>query len=267
MPEYLSIDRQDNGVARLTLNNKDKGNRFNGTMVNELITALRELEEDHSLRALVITSSGNCFCQGADLEWVKEAQDHSPMPHLDPGSRIIDALHELDSFPRPVVARVNGDALGAGAGLLACSDIVIACESSKIAFHEVTNGLVPGAAAVYVSNVIGMHQAKRWLLTGETMDAAQAHDIGLVHITVPDEELDNAVNAQVDLLLHGGPRAQRETKSLLRQLSDKDKYQSPGYRTGFGSIFQRCLSSKEGKNGIQAAIDNELPRWAPEKKQ
>ena len=266
MSDYLSVDRLDHGVARLTLNNKDKGNRFDGTMVTELIEALRELEDDHSLRVLLVDSSGDDFCQGADLDWVKSSQDHPPMPHLDPGSRIVDALHELDSFPRPVVCKVNGEAMGAGAGILACSDIVIASNSTRIGFHEINYGLVPGAAAIFVSNAIGLHQAKRWLLTGEPLSGEQACNIGLVHIAVPDDELDKTVDEQIDLLLHGGPRAQRETKSLLRQLSDKDKYQSPGYRTGFGSIFQRCLSSKEGKNGIEAAINNVPPRWAPENK-
>jgi len=263
MSEYLSVDHLDNGVVQLTLNNKDKGNRFDNAMVNDLIETLRDLENDHALRVLLIASAGEDFCQGADLEWVKASQDHPPMPHLDPGSRIVDALHELDSFPRPVIIKVNGEAMGAGAGMLACSDIVIATESCRIGFHEINYGLVPGAAAIFLSNAIGMHQTKRWLLTGEPLNGKQAQEIGLVHIAAPEDKIDEVVNEQIDLLLHGGPRAQRETKSLLRQLSDKDKYQSPGYRTGFGSIFQRCLSSNEGKNGIDSAIKNELPRWVP----
>lgn len=265
MPEYLKLDYPREGVAQLTLTNESQENRFNGTMVKELIETLRELQEDHSLRVLVITSAGDCFCTGAELEWVKDAQEHSPMPHLDPGSRIVDALHELDIFPRPIIARVNGDAFGAGAGMLACCDVVVACESTKIGFPEITYGLVPGAAAIYVADLIGQHQAKRWLLTGETMDATKACDIGLVHVVVKDSELNSTLDKQLDLLLQGGPRAQRETKSLLRQLSDRDKYQSPGYRTAFGSIFQRCLSSKEGKSGIDSAMANQPPRWAPKK--
>jgi methylglutaconyl-CoA hydratase len=262
MPQYIKIDRPREHVVELTLSSPDKENRINSTMAKELVENLRELDDDASIRVLVLTGEGDIFCGGADVEWIREAQEHPTMPHLDPGSRIVDALHELDIFPRPMIAKVNGNAFGAGAGMLACSDIAIACESSKVAFQEVNFGMVPGAGAIFATKAIGLNQANRWLLTGEEMNAAKAQEIGLVHEVVADDQLDEEVNRQIDLLLKAGPRAQRETKKLLRELSERDKYQTPAYRTVFGHMFQRCLSSKEGKHGIEAVINNELPPWA-----
>lgn len=265
MPEYIKMSYPRDRVVELSLSSPGKENRINGQMVKELIDTLRELDDDPSVRVLVLTGEGDIFCGGADVEWIKEAQDHPTMPHLDPGSRIVDALHELDIFPRPVVAKVNGNAFGGAAGMLACSDIAIAAESSQVAFQEVTFGMVPGAAAVFAASAIGINQAKRWLLSGETMTAAKAQEIGLVHEVVADDQLDNEVNRQIDQLLKGGPKAQRETKQLLRQLSERDKYQSPGYRTTFGHVFQRCLSSNEGKRGIESVLNDEEAPWAVNK--
>jgi methylglutaconyl-CoA hydratase len=262
MPNYIKITHPQDHVVELTLANPEKENRLNGEMIKELIESLRELEEDTSLRVLVLTGEGDVFCGGADVDWIREAQDHPTMPHLDPGSRIVDALHELDIFPRPMIAKVNGDAFGGGASMLACSDIAIASESCQMGFQEITFGMVPGAAAVFASNAIGLNQSNRWLLTGETMSADKAQEIGLVHEVVADDQLDEEVNRQIELLLKGGPRAQRETKKLLRQLSERDKYQTPAYRTAFGHIFQRCLSSIEGKRGIEAFMNNEPTPWS-----
>ncbi len=265
MPQYIKIDHPRDHVVQLTLNSPGKENRINDTMIKELIENLRELAEDSSIRVLVLTGEGDVFCGGADVEWIKEAQERVSMPHLDPGSRIIDALHELDIFPRPMIARVNGNAFGAGAGMLACSDIAIAGESVRLAFQEVNFGMVPGAGAIFATKAIGLNQANRWLLTGEEMTAEKAQQIGLIHEVVSDDQLDGEVNRQIDLLLKAGPRAQRETKQLLRELSERDKYQTPAYRTVFGHMFQRCLSSKEGKHGIEAVMNNATPPWAVKK--
>jgi len=265
MPDLIKVSHPRERVVELSLSNPEKENRINGEMVKELIDTLRGLEDDGSTRVIVLTGEGDIFCGGADVDWIKEAQEHAILPHLDPGSRIIDALHELDIFPRPMIAKVNGNAFGAGAGMLACSDIAIATESSQVAFQEINFGMVPGAGAIFATKAIGLNQANRWLLTGEEMTAAKAQEIGLVHEVVADDQLDDEVNRQIDLLLNGGPKAQRETKQLLRELSERDKYQTPAYRTVFGHMFQRCLNSKEGKNGISAIINNEPPPWAPKK--
>lgn len=265
MPEFIKISHPRDRVVELSLSSPGKENRINGEMVKELIDTLRELEDDTSIRVMVLTGDGDIFCGGADVDWIKEAQEHPTMPHLDPGSRIVDALHELDIFPRPMIAKVNGNAFGAGAGMLACSDIAIAQESSQVAFQEINFGMVPGAGAIFATKAIGLNQANRWLLTGEAMTAAKAHEIGLVHEVVADDQLDEEVNRQIDLLLKGGPRAQRETKKLLRELSERDKYQTPAYRTVFGHMFQRCLSSKEGQHGIESVLNNEPPPWAVKK--
>jgi len=262
MPEFIKISHPRDRVVELSLSSPGEDNRINGEMVKELIDTLRELEDDTSIRVLVLTGDGDVFCGGADVDWIKDAQDHPTMPHLDPGSRIVDALHQLDIFPRPLIAKVNGNAFGVGAGMLACSDIAIAKQSSQVAFQEINFGMVPGAGAIFATKAIGLNQANRWLLTGETMTAKKAQEIGLVHEVVADDQLDVEVNRQIDLLMMGGPRAQRETKTLLRELSERDKYQTPAYRTVFGHMFQRCLSSKEGKHGIESVLNNEPPPWS-----
>ena len=266
MPEFIKVSHPRDRVVELSLSSPDNENRINDQMVRELIDKLREMEDDSSVRVLVLTGEGDIFCGGADVNWIKQAQEHPTMPHLDPGSRIVDALHELDIFPRPMIAKVNGNAFGAGAGMLACSDIAIAKASSQVAFQEINFGMVPGSGAIFATKAMGLNQANRWLLTGEAMNASKAQEIGLVHeVVADDDQLDEEVNRQIDLLLQGGPRAQRETKQLLRELSERDKYQTPAYRTVFGHMFQRCLSSKEGKHGIEAVLNNESPPWAVKK--
>ncbi len=257
MSDVLLIERSDNGVVRLVLNRPEAQNTFDRSLLMALRDAARELSKDDALRVIVITGAGNHFCGGADLQWVYEQQAKRLEPGKDPGSLINETMSWLSHLPVPVVAQVNGKASGAGAAILGCADVVLAGQSAVLSFPEVRVGLVPAVSAPFLINCVGIHQARRLLLSGESIDAETAQRLGLVHFMVPDATLQSAVDEQVGMLLEGGPHAQRETKTWLRQLTAHDQHESAAFQRVSGQLFRKCLASREAKAGIARLLGRE----------
>ena len=131
-----------------------------------------------------------------------------------------ELMQTLNELPKPTVARVNGAALGGGTGLVACCDIVVASAQATFGTTEVRLGLIPAVIGPYVLAAIGPRQARRLMLTGERISAAEAARIGLVHEVVPPDQLDRAVERVVGELLQGGPDAIAAAKRLIADLAD-----------------------------------------------
>ena len=254
-----SIDSR--GVATLTLNRPDKHNALDGQTMGELHAALVEVERDPAVRVVILTGAGASFCAGADIGHMRSMLGATEQQNVDDALVLARLLRKLDELERPVIARINGNVFGGGLGLVACADVAIAVDSAKFALTEVRLGIVPAAISPYVVAAIGGRQARRLFLTAAMFDAAEARDVQLVHGVAAADSLDAAVEAQVDLLLRGGPQALKAAKQLIRDVSadtDRDTLTDATAR-----LLAQLRVSPEGKEGLSAFLERRKPGWTP----
>lgn len=256
MAQYVSTERAG-AVATVTIRRPEVHNAFNEDVIAQLHAAFAALAGDAAVRAVVLAGEGRSFSAGADLDWMRRAAAFSESENARDAAALAAMLDAVAAFPRPVIARVQGAAFGGGAGLAAAADIAIAGESARFAFTEVRLGIVPATIARHVVRRIGAGQALALFLTGERIDAARAHAIGLVHRVAADDALDTAVRETLDALLAGGPEAQRAVKGLVRRVAGEDAALD-AYAAG---LIASVRASDEGREGIAAFLEKRPPRW------
>src|SRR5213595_3689548 len=159
----LRIER-DGHVLRITLAKPERRNAFDAALIAELTEAFADVGD---AQAVVLTGDGPSFCAGADVEWQRAAIDLSYDENVEDALRLYRMLEAVDSCPAPVVARVQGYALGGGSGLVACADVVIAAPDGTFGFTEVRLGIIPAVISPFVFSKIGTGAARRFFLTGE----------------------------------------------------------------------------------------------------
>lgn len=235
----LRVER-DQDVLRVTLARPERRNAFDAQLIADLTAAFSDVGE---ARAVVLTGEGETFCAGADIEWQRSAIDLSYDENVEDALKLYRMCEAIDVCRAPVVARIQGYALGGGSGLAACADIAVAASDATFGFTEVKLGIVPAVISPFVLPKIGQH-ARRYFLTGERFDAQTALRIGLVHEVT--DELDSTVQAIVDQLLSSGPKAARAAKDLIRERPD-------GRKTA--EIAARMRTSEEGQGRLRAFLD------------
>lgn len=213
--EILLTEVDARGVATLTLNRPAVHNAFNDELIARLHQAFSGLGADSKVRAIVLAGAGKSFCAGADLNWMKAMVGYSEAENLADSRRLADMLYAIHACPKPTVARVHGAALAGGVGLISACDIVVAAEHALFAITEVRLGLIPANIACYLIPTIGVHTMRRYAMTAERFDAAEARRIGLVDEVTPADSLDAAVARVVESLLAASPEALAECKKLI----------------------------------------------------
>ena len=245
----LRIDR-DGDLLRVTLARPEIRNAFDAALIAELSEAFVDVGK---ARAVLLAGDGPSFCAGADVEWMRASVDLDFDANVADANALRGMLEAIDRCPAPVVARVQGHALGGGAGLVACCDIAIAAESAVFAFSEVKLGIIPAVISPFALAKIGASAARRYFVTGERFDAATALRIGLVHEVAAD--LDAAVERVLAELWSAGPRAARHAKKLVLERPD-------GPETARRIAERR--TSDEGQEGLKAFLERCSPGWASE---
>ena len=244
----LRIER-DGDVLRITLARPETRNAFDATLITELSEAFVDVG---TARAVVLAGDGQSFCAGADIEWMRSSVD------LDHDTNVADAnalrrmLESIDSCPAPVVAVVQGHALGGGVGLVACADIALAEPSAVFAFSEVKLGIIPAVISPFALRKLGESAARRYFVTGERFDAHTAFRIGLVHEVTDD--LEARLTRVLTELRSAGPRAVRHAKRLVLD-------RPAGPETARRIAERRA--SDEGQEGLRAFLERRRPDWAP----
>ncbi|HSX21590.1 MAG TPA: enoyl-CoA hydratase-related protein [Gaiellaceae bacterium] len=242
----LQVER-DGSVLRITLARPDRRNAFDAELIRELAEAFVDVGR---VSAVVLAGEGASFSAGADVDWMRSSVDLSTEENVADANALRRMLEAIDNCPAPVVARVQGHALGGGAGLVAAADIAIAARDAVFAFSEVKLGIIPAVISPFALAKIGPGAARRYFLTGERFDAETAMRIGLVHEVADD--LDAAVERVVGELLTAGPQAVRWAKRLVRERPD-------GPETARWIAERRA--SDEGQEGLRAFLDKRKPRW------
>ncbi|HZT45490.1 MAG TPA: enoyl-CoA hydratase-related protein [Gaiellaceae bacterium] len=233
-------------MLRVTLARPDRRNAFDAQLIAELAETFVDVGRAH---AVVLAGEGPSFCAGADVEWMRASVGLSLEENVADANAMRQMFEAIDGCPAPVVARVQGHALGGGAGLVAAADIAIAEPGAVFAFSEVKLGIIPAVISPFTLTRIGPGAARRYFLTGERFDASTALRIGLVSEVA--EDLDAAVERAVGELRSAGPRAARWAKRLVRE--------RPGGPDTARWIAER-RTSDEGQEGLQAFLEKRAAR-------
>jgi len=257
----LRVER-DGPVARITLDRPEVRNAFDAELIGELRTTFDSMaaESPDALRGVVLSGAGSVFCAGADVEWMRSAIGMGVAENERDAAALHAMLAAVDRCPAPVIARVQGAALGGGMGLCAAADIVVATADATFGFTEAKLGIIPAVISPFVVAKIGESNARALFVTGQRFDAERALRIGLVHEVVADEgALDTRVDELLGELRSAGPTAARATKALVRELRALDP-EAARQHTIRHIAQQR--TSPEGQEGLGAFLDKRPPTWS-----
>ena len=258
MSQPLSLQREGT-VARLRLERPEVHNAFDDGLVAALTRTLDSLTAARDVRVLVLEGAGASFSAGADLHWMRGMAAATEAENREDALALARLMRTLDAMPMPTIARVHGAAFGGGVGLVACCDIAIGAPEAKFGLTESRLGLLPAVISPYVIAAIGARQARRYFATAEVFDAAEALRIGLLHQVVAAEDLDAAVQRQLDLLARAAPLAASQAKSLVRRVAAGGDGESIDVANA--ELIGRLRVSPEGQEGLSAFLDKRKPAW------
>jgi methylglutaconyl-CoA hydratase len=249
-------------VAIVWMAREKMRNAFNETMIAELRAAFERLGADAGVRAIVLAGRGPAFCAGADLDWMRRMSAYSPEENRRDARQLAEMLRAIHDCPKPTIARVHGDAFAGGMGLLAACDIAFAASSAGFCLSETKLGLIPATISPYVIGAIGRNAARRYLLTAEKFDAAEAFRIGLVHDIAPPEALDGKVNETLGALMLTSADAVRDAKRLVREVAGRPV--DDGLVADTAERIAVIRASDDGREGVRAFLEKRKPRWVAE---
>ncbi|WP_417316935.1 enoyl-CoA hydratase-related protein [Emcibacter sp.] len=258
--EILKVEKQANGLARVTLNRPEVRNAFNEDMIRKLTETFRDLGGDDTVKAVIISGNGKGFSAGADLDWMKRAADFSHDQNKADAEALAYMLKHLYEMPKLTIAFVHGAAMGGGLGLVSCCDLVIAHRDTRFSLSEVKLGLIPATISPYVIAAIGPRQAKRYFQTGEAFFGDKAKEIGLVHeVADTDEHMAEILEkVLVDVKL-SAPKAMAASKKLVLDYAFR-----PLETEIIEDSAERIASTRAGgeaKEGITAFFEKRKPGW------
>jgi methylglutaconyl-CoA hydratase len=259
--EFLTTSR-DGAVEHVSLNRPDVRNAFNEHVIAELTdwaARTRESAEHGDVRVAVLAGAGKMFCAGADVNWMSKTIQYTEEENVRDASAMSKMFAALDELPLAVIGRVQGAALGGGAGLAAVCDIVVAADDAVFGFTEVKLGILPAVISPFALAKIGRSAARELFLTGTRFSAARAKEIGLVHAVVPASELDEAVTMYVQEVLTAGPEAVAAAKALIPTVWGRNVGEAMPLTAS--AIASRRVSV-EGQEGLRAFLEKRAPRWS-----
>lgn len=259
-PLFLE-DIGDDGIARLVLTNSDQRNALDPETIGELRVALNGLASDDRVRVLMLCATGPVFCAGANLDWLRHAAELEREENVKDAAALAELLESLYRLPRPTIAVVQGPAYGGGLGLIACCDMALAAETAKFALTEVRLGLVPAVISPFIARAMGIRQAQRLALTGESFSAQQALQFGLLHEVVADELLMEHAQRIAARIRKGGPRALERAKALFHELAEKEGEDLTARTV---DVLSEVRAGGEAQEGISAFFEKRRPSWDPE---
>jgi methylglutaconyl-CoA hydratase len=258
LPDVLQVERRGS-AAWLWLNRPEQRNALNEEVQVALGRALKELEGDRSVRALVLAGRGPAFCAGGDLSRMEKAAKATRATSRKEGTRFANLLFRMHTYPKPLIARVHGPAFAGGMGLVAVCDLVVASEEAEFCLPEVRIGLVPAMISPYIVRAMGEQQARRYVLTGERLSAREAYRIGFVHECVSAAELDTRVEKLASQLAQAGPQALARSKKLLARVGKAPVSPKLGAETS--AVFVAARDGDEAREGIRSFLEKRKPVW------
>lgn len=258
MFETIRIDTDPRGVATLWLARPDKHNALSAQMIAELTEAARELGSDPDVRVVVLAGEGASFCAGGDLGWMRQQIGADAETRRQGARNLAMMLNGLNLLPKPLIARVHGNAFGGGIGMMAVSDIAIAAQGAKFGLTEVKLGLIPATIGPYVLARMGEDKARRVFFSARLFDADEAAGLNLAARAVDPAGLDAAIEVEIAPFLNAAPAAVAAAKAQCRA------YGPVIDAARINDSIDRLVAAWEGDEapeGITAFFDKRKPRW------
>lgn len=258
MAETIRIETDPRGVATLWLARAEKHNALSAQMMHELRDAIATLGADPAVRVVVLAADGASFCAGGDLRWMQDQMSATAEERARGARLLAGMLGALDTCPKPVIGRVQGNAFGGGIGMMAVCDVAIGVEGARFGLTETRLGLTPATISPYVVARMGPAKARRVFMSARLFGAAEARELNLLARVVPEEELDAAVEAEVVPYLSCAPGAVADAKALVRMLAAP--IDAEVQEATIHALVSRW-ESPEAVEGITAFFDRRKPGW------
>ncbi len=252
------ISESKNCVLYVTINRPEVKNAMNEDVIASLTEIFRKIPDE--VRAVVLRGSGEFFCAGGDLQWMKSAVKKTPTENEKDALNLAKMIRAVDECPVPLITQVRGGAFGGGVGLVAASDIVIADEHALFSLSEVKLGLIPATIGPVVLRKIGVSEARRFYLTGMRFSAAIAKNIHLVHEVVPASTFLSVTNHYLTELSSAGPEAVRVGKKLIRDIQGSSLW-SVDISESTSKILSEIRVGSEAQEGMAAFFEKRSPLW------
>jgi methylglutaconyl-CoA hydratase len=248
----------DSRVATITLNRPEKRNALNLQMLDEIVSALDEIESSNALVA-ILTGAGKAFCAGMDLEELKSLAGKSHLENLEDSRRMARVFRRLYDFPKPTIGAVNGAAIAGGTGIATMCDFTLAVPEAKFGYTEVRIGFVPAIVSSILVWQVGHKIARELLLTGRIFDAAEAHRLGLVSEVFPADQLMTRARELALQIMENSPSSVRETKKLIngfiRAALDRQTQQAVEENAAI-------RQTADFREGIASFLEKRKPKWS-----
>jgi methylglutaconyl-CoA hydratase len=246
-------------VATITLNRPEVHNAFDDSLIQDLLTSLKNLQADPLIKVVILAAAGKNFSAGADLNWMRRMANYRYEENLQDALGLAELMHTLKFLTKPVIAKVQGAVYGGGVGLVACCDMAVGAIDVTFCLSEVKIGLIPAVISPYLVTAIGERAARRYCLTAEQIPAREALQLGLLTEVVAKEELDDTVEALVQKLLKNSPAAVSAAKVLMNRVSI-NPYDERHTLKNAESIAEIRVSA-EGQEGLSAFLEKRPPVW------
>ncbi len=244
--------------ACITLNRPQVRNALSPKLVTHFHTALDQVEARDDVAAVIVTGEGTAFCGGADLKVLREIAAQSVEQARQDSRNLMNFFRRIYEFPKPVIAAVNGPAMGGGCGLASVCDIVLAAEDAVFGYTEARVGFIPALVAVFLVRICGEKKARELLLTGRVFSAQEAQEMGLVNHVVAKESLLEKAQELAREIAPNSPTAVRLTKELMKDL--------PGLTLEKGLIAALQLNTlirttEDFKEGVSSFLEKRRAQW------
>jgi methylglutaconyl-CoA hydratase len=258
MFETLKVETDARGVATVWLARAEKHNAMSALMLDELVEATTALGAQNNVRVVVLAAEGKSFCAGGDLSWMQAQFEMDSATRRRESAKLSIMLNALDTLPKPLIGRVQGNAFGGGLGLMSVCDVVVAVTGARFGFTETRLGLIPANIGPFVLKRMGAAMARRVFMSARLFDTTEAVALGLVAREVARDMLDDAIGAELTPYLACAPGAVADAKALIRQLGG-------GVSQADMDIAIDALAARwetpEAQDGIAAFFEKRKPGW------
>ena len=257
--QTIRLEENARGVAVLTLARSEKRNALSREMITDLAEVAAQIAASDTIRVVVLAAEGPVFCAGGDLDWMREQMAADAAARRREATALANMLGALDRLPKPLIARVHGNAYGGGIGLMSICDVVVAAEGTRFGLTETRLGLIPATIGPYVVARMGAGKARQVFLSSRIFDVDEASKLGLVARIVPTSELDKAVENEIAPFLECAPGAVAAAKALVARVGAAVDEQIVA--DSVEALVERW-ESDEANEGIKAFFEKRAPRWS-----
>jgi methylglutaconyl-CoA hydratase len=248
---------QEGQVATIVLSRPEKRNAISTQMIEEMLVALQEVESG-AARVLILTGSGKAFCAGMDLEALRALAEQSLEQNIEDSRLFADLLYRIYTFPKAMIAAVNGAAIAGGCGIATLADFTLAVPEAKFGYTEVKIGFIPAVVSVFLRRQTGDKIARDLLISGRIIDAAEAYRLGLVTEIVPADKLAARAQEFAGILLSASPTSMARTKRLLLG------YEESALQAEMEVAIREnasIRSTSDFREGLSAFLEKRTPHW------